>query len=117
MSRHKDSRDERGQPQRQMKITIPDRETSDIDPATENQVRYLQKLADWEDPSLLTGLGKWQASALIDQQKDAKDDFQSELELRLPLPGSSKPGVPMGVWIAVGLFVLFLAWAIRRNYM
>jgi hypothetical protein len=114
---YKDSRDDRGRPQRQMKIAIPDREPNDTDPATENQVRYLQKLADWEDPSILTGLGKWQASALIDQIKDTKDDFQSELDAGLTLPTRTRPGVPAGVWIAVGLFILVLAWTIRRNYM
>jgi len=113
---YRDSRDEHGRPQRQLKIAIPDREPNDTHPATENQIRYLQKLADWEDPSVLTGLGKWQASALIDQLKDSKDDYQSELDAGLTLPTSTRPGVPIGVWIAVGLFILVLAWAIRRNY-
>jgi hypothetical protein len=109
---YEDSRDERGRPQRKFTINIPDREPDDTHPATEDQVRYLRKLADWKDPSVLTGLGKWQASALIDQIKDAKDDFQSELDAGLTPPTKAGAGVPIGVWIAVGFLVLLLAaWA------
>jgi hypothetical protein len=58
-------------------LEVPDKEPGE-EPATEKQIAYLKRLAD--SVQLPADLGKWQASALIDQLKRAKGEFQRDVD-------------------------------------
>ena len=61
-------------------ISIPDRE-KDEDPITKNQLRYIRNLSPGiEVEGGLENLGKWQASAIIDQIKEQKEKLETDIE-------------------------------------
>jgi len=64
---------------RSVSIDIPDRE-KDEDPITKNQLMYIKKLA----PGIklkggLRNLGKWQASAVIEQLKEKREELEYDV--------------------------------------
>jgi len=64
---------------RKVSIEIPDREENE-DPITNNQLRYIRKLApDIKIEGGLENLGKWQASAIIDQIKEHQEGLESDI--------------------------------------
>ncbi len=64
---------------RSVSTELPDRE-ADEDPITKNQLRYIKKLASGiKVKGGLENLGKWQASALIDQIKEAQEDLEDDI--------------------------------------
>ena len=64
---------------RQVSIEIPDREENE-DPITNNQLRYIRKLApDIKIKGGLENLGKWQASAIIDQIKNHQEGLENDI--------------------------------------
>ncbi len=66
---------------RRFKLDVSERQ-KDEEPATEKQLAYIRHLAPGARPEHgeLEGLGKWQASALIDQIKEEKERFESDVE-------------------------------------
>ena len=71
------------------RMQIPDREPGE-QPATDKQIDYLRHLADFDEAELAK-LGKWQASALIDQLTEARDQGGP--------PKRSKKGCCLGIAI------------------
>ncbi len=66
---------------RRFKLDVPERQ-KDEEPATEKQLAYIRHLAPGakSEHGELEDLGKWQASALIDQIKEEKERFESDVE-------------------------------------
>jgi hypothetical protein len=60
-----------------LSIDIPDREPGE-EPITKKQIEYIRHLAKSIDMNEIEGLGKWQASSLIEQLKAAQEDFTQE---------------------------------------
>lgn len=58
-------------------IDIPEREP-DEEPITEKQIAYIKHLAPGVDIEEIKKLGKWQASAVIDEIKSQQDQFTDE---------------------------------------
>ena len=78
MTKMKDTR-KRGMVSRKVSIEIPDREENE-DPITNNQIRYIRKLApDIKIREGLENLGKWQASAIIEQIKKQKERLENDI--------------------------------------
>ena len=64
---------------RNVSIEIPDREENE-DPITNNQLRYIRKLVpDINIKGGLENLGKWQASAIIDQIKQNQERLENDI--------------------------------------
>jgi hypothetical protein len=63
---------------KRIELTIPEREEGE-EPATEKQIAYLKHLAPNLRGHDLSGLGKWQASSLIDDIKAQQELFSEEL--------------------------------------
>jgi len=66
---------------RRLKLDVPERQ-KDEEPATEKQLAYIRHLAPGakSEHGELEDLGKWQASALIDQIKEEKERFELDVE-------------------------------------
>jgi hypothetical protein len=60
-----------------MKFKLVDREPGEP-PATKRQIEYIRHLVRSIDEKQLMKLGKWQASALIDEIKNAKEQFTEQ---------------------------------------
>lgn len=63
---------------KKLSVDIPDRKPGE-EPATQKQKDYIRALVISIDEQQLNGLGKWQASALIEQIKTEKKSFTNEL--------------------------------------
>ncbi len=78
MKKNKDTR-KGGMVLRKVSIEIPDREENE-DPITNNQIRYIRKLGpDIKIKGGLENLGKWQASAIIDQIKQQQERLENDI--------------------------------------
>jgi hypothetical protein len=62
---------------KEVRFDLPDRQPGE-EPATQKQLQYIRALVRTIDETELAKLGKWQASALIDQIKSEKDTFTQE---------------------------------------
>ena len=69
----------RGYVFRKVSIEIPDRRKNE-DPITDNQLGYIKTLApDFRFEGGLENLGKWQASAIITQIKEKREDLKDDI--------------------------------------
>ncbi len=94
---------------RSLNLDIPERE-EDEEPATEKQLAYIRHLAPGTKPEHggLEDLGKWQASAIIDQIKEEKEQFESDVERGMS-EGEELQGITgrQIFWVAlIGLLLL-----------
>jgi len=65
---------------RRLKLDVPERQ-KDEEPATEKQLAYIRHLAAGAKPEHSEeDLGKWQAWALIDQIKEEKERFETDVD-------------------------------------
>jgi hypothetical protein len=65
---------------RQVSIDIPDKRKSE-DPITDNQLEYIKALApDFRFEGGLENLGKWQASAIITQIKEKRENLKYDID-------------------------------------
>jgi hypothetical protein len=96
-------------------VDLPERE-EDEEPATAKQLAYIRHLApDIElKHGSLQDLGKWQASALIDQIKEEKEELEWDIEQqawereeRRTRGGTGLTRRPIGWLILIGLLVLW----------
>jgi hypothetical protein len=58
-------------------ISVPDRMDGEL-PITEKQVDYIRSLAKEIDMDYVRSLGKWQASSLIEQILEMREEFTEE---------------------------------------
>jgi len=93
-----------GMVSRKVSIDIPDKEENE-DQITNNQIRYIRNLApDIKINGGLESLGKWQASAIIDQIKEQKEGLERDIaEGRVHKGRRSKAFV----WIIVFAIILY----------
>jgi hypothetical protein len=101
---------------RRLKLDIPERE-EDEEPATKKQLAYIRHLAPGIEltHASLEDLGKWQASALIDQIKEEKEQFEADVKQEIwereeqKLKGDERGLTrrPIGWLILIGLALLW----------
>lgn len=95
--------------QREHSFQVPDRQDGEA-PVTAKQLEYIKQLASQIDLDTVRGLGKWQASALIDHLQAVRNSQSAQLgeEWAQVNHGAGKKGNKGCVWkMLVGLLVLF----------
>jgi hypothetical protein len=91
---------------REVSIDIPDREPNE-DPVTDNQLRYIRKLApDLRMKGGLESLGKWQASALIEQIKEERERLEDDVVVGGVRKGSRVKKLVF--WVVVLVIVYYI---------
>lgn len=89
---------------REISIEIPDKEENE-DQITNNQIRYIRKLApDIKIKGGLENLGKWQASAIIEQIKEHQERLERDIAGGKIHKGR-KPNILF--WIVVVAIILY----------
>ena len=99
----KDTRKE-GMVFREISIEIPDKEENE-DQITNNQIRYIRKLApDIKIKGGLENLGKWQASAIIEQIKEYQEALERDIA-----GGKIHNGIKLKIilWIVILSIILY----------
>jgi len=102
-----------GKIHRSISVTIPDRE-DDEDPITKNQLRFIRQLApNMEVNGGLESLGKWQASSVIEQIKDEKDQLESDIASGSISAPKARKRKSYWVWV-IFIAVTFLYFVLKR---
>lgn len=93
-----------------LSVDIPDRQPGE-EPATQKQKDYIRALVISIEEAQLNGLGKWQASALIDQIKTEKKSFTNELVSEYVSHAPRRSGCAILLFPVFGaLFYFALRW-------
>jgi hypothetical protein len=102
--------------QREHSFQVPDRQDDEA-PITAKQLEYIKQLASGMDLDAVRGLGKWQASALIDHLQAVRHSQSAQLgeEWAQMNQGAGKKSKSGCVWkIVIGLIVLFVLLLLLR---
>lgn len=85
---------------------VPDKQPYE-QPATKKQLDYIRSMLRGADENVLRGLGKWQASALLDQIKTERGIFTEEKLGEYRTRGFIFGMIFLIVLAAIILFVIF----------